>query len=388
MNKNQLKILIICAVACICIVGLAIGIIVTQESGKEPSIQATTPSTQATTPSTEATQPSTEATQPTTEATQPTTEATEPTQKPTEPVTQYINPLSGETMDAPYTSRPVAVVINNIKSALPHHGVKTAKILCEIVAEGGVTRCLAVYDDISKAGAIGSIRSGRTYLLSLAMNYDAIFVSAGTSIFFDEMNREVKWEHLNGLRHHYFYRSQDRLNQGYAREHTMFTSGEGLVKAIEKYKLTGTSENLSYGWEFSDAPNQGTQTANQITVHFYKNGKATNLTYHPDTKLYTATQHNQSYIDANDNTEMAFRNVLMIFAKTEKIPGRSNVRAELTGTGTGYFAVDGKVVPIRWSRESDYDPFVYTLEDGTPVVFGVGTTYMAVMPTGSNVSFR
>lgn len=387
MNKNQLKILIICAVACVCIAVLAVGIIVTQESGIEPSIQSTTPSAQATTPSTEVTQPSTEATQPSTEATQPSTEATEPTQEPTEPVTQYMNPLSGEILDAPYTSRPVAVVINNIKSALPHHGVKTAKILCEIVAEGGVTRCLAVYDDISKAGAIGSIRSGRTYLLSLAMNFDAIIVTAGSSVFFQEMNQEVNWPHLDGLRHHYFYRNQDRLNQGYAREHTMFTSGEGMVLAIEKYKMNGTSENLSYGWKFSDAPNQGTQTANQITVHFYKNGKATNLTYNADTKLYTAVQHNQSYIDGNDGTDMTFRNVLMIFAKTEKIPGCTNVRAELTGTGTGYFAVDGKVVPILWSRENDADPFTYTLEDGTPVVFGVGTTYMAVMPTGSNVKF-
>ena len=50
----------------------------------------------------------------------------------------------------------------------------------------------------------------------------------------------------------------------------------------------------------------------------------------------------------------------------------------MEGEGDGYLAMGGEIVKIKWSRESLESPFVYTLEDGTPVTLGVGRTYVAV----------
>ena len=54
------------------------------------------------------------------------------------------------------------------------------------------------------------------------------------------------------------------------------------------------------------------------------------------------------------------------------------------GEGEGYFAVDGKMVKIKWSREDVKKPFVYTLEDGSAVEFGVGKTYIGIADPDSD----
>jgi hypothetical protein len=43
------------------------------------------------------------------------------------------------------------------------------------------------------------------------------------------------------------------------------------------------------------------------------------------------------------------------------------------------------MVPIQWSRENATDPFLFTLEDGTPLTLGVGKTYIAVVYNGAPV---
>ena len=58
----------------------------------------------------------------------------------------------------------------------------------------------------------------------------------------------------------------------------------------------------------------------------------------------------------------------------------STLVIDLLGEGDGYFACDGKIVPINWSRSAEGEPFVFTHEDGTPITFGVGNTYIAVTP--------
>ena len=60
-------------------------------------------------------------------------------------------------------------------------GVSQADVIYEIVAEGGITRKLAVFQDIEGVGDLGSVRSARDYYVSLACGHDAIYVHAGGS---------------------------------------------------------------------------------------------------------------------------------------------------------------------------------------------------------------
>ena len=77
-------------------------------------------------------------------------------------------------------SRPYAVMINNNHAAWPQCGIGDAYIVYEIVAEGGITRMMALYKDQDTA-KIGSIRSARHYFIDYAEENDAIFVHWGGS---------------------------------------------------------------------------------------------------------------------------------------------------------------------------------------------------------------
>ena len=75
-----------------------------------------------------------------------------------------------------------------------------------------------------------------------------------------------------------------------------------------------------------------------------------------------------------------------MFANVENV--KSYHIADLNTSGEGYYACGGKIVPIKWIHENQTDPFTFTLEDGTPLQQGVGSTYVAIAPIGSPVNYQ
>lgn len=343
----------------------------------------------------------TEGTIPVVEVTNPTkADPTEPaaTDVPTEPPTEaptqavemknYINPLTGEpTAKAP--GRIFAVTINNIIDAMPQCGVEKADVVYEILAEGGITRCLALYTDPSVAGPVGSIRSTRPVLVDLAMAYDAIYVHAGGSRDGYSMLSTTGINHLDGtMESKCFYRDRDRLSSGYALEHTMFIMGEDIVQFSQQKGFDLTQEpDKDYGLHFKEdgTPADG-DPANQVVVRFAGGGKTTTFTYHPDTGLYSAYQHRRDYVDGNSGNVMTFTNLIMLTASTSYDADGYRVFVDLNDTGDGFYACGGKMIPIRWSRGEMEEPFHYTTLDGAPLELGTGRTYIAITPMGSTMS--
>ena len=72
------------------------------------------------------------------------------------------NPLTGMPISEEWVDRrPVAIMLNNLKAALPQLGQSKADIIYECLAEGGITRMLGVYQSVEGVGTIGSVRSSR-----------------------------------------------------------------------------------------------------------------------------------------------------------------------------------------------------------------------------------
>ncbi len=312
----------------------------------------------------------------------PTTEATEPP-----PVD--VNPLTGEALDAVNDSRPVAIMINNLNKAVPQCGISKADIIYEIVAEGSVTRFMAIFDDLSDVGVIGPVRSVRPYFYRVAQHYGAILSSAGGS---DEAIATIKKEgynYLNGIAGagSAFYRDDwRRANRGY--EHSLMTTGEKLLASAKKHGFETTMENIDYGFHFTDEIMTVGDHACEITIWFYANGKKTVMDYDDATGLYVMTQHGATAVDGNDDTPITFRNVVILEADTHVKDKKGHLETQMTGTGEGWYARDGVVIPIKWSRESNSAHYVYTDPDGNPVSFGIGKTYVAITPDGSNYQFQ
>ena len=312
----------------------------------------------------------------------PTTEATEPPPVDT-------NPLTGEALEAVDDSRPYAIMINNTSKAVPQCGISQADMIYEIVAEGSVTRFMAIFLDLSDVDVIGPVRSVRPYFYQVARHYGAILSSAGGSDEAISLIKKDGYNHLDGIAGagSYFYRDQwRRENKGY--EHSLMTTGEKLAAAAEKRSFATTMEDVDYGFHFTDEAMTAGETADQITVWFYSGGKKTVMNYDETTGLYTMYQHGADSVDANDNSPIRFRNIVVLEADTHVKDKKGHLETQMTGTGKGWYARDGRVVPITWSRESSSAKYVYTDAEGTPISFGIGKTYVAIVPDGSPFSYK
>ena len=166
----------------------------------------------------------------------------------------YTSALTGLPVESEDASvrRPVAIMINNIKKALPQYGISEASIIFEALAEGGITRLLAVFDDLSDIPQIGTIRSARPYYLDFAESVDAIYVHIGGSpeAYSQIKSRKIdSFDLIEGKNNSMYWRDKQRISQsGY--EHSVFTSGERILEKIEETGMR-TERDTSYGNAFN-----------------------------------------------------------------------------------------------------------------------------------------
>jgi hypothetical protein len=284
-------------------------------------------------------------------------------------------------------------MLDNIKVAQPLLGISNADILFEIPVEGGITRLMALYQDISKVGKIGSVRSSRPYFVEIARGYDAVYIHAGGS---SQAYSEIKstgithLDGVNGSKQDIFYRDSDRRKtMGY--EHSLVTSGELIGKFVPTYGLQLTHETgYNAGMAFSDsaAPSGGLD-ANAVSVNFTAD-RTTAFAFASQTGLYNVSQFGKNYNDGNSGQQLSVMNVLVLRTDIVNIAGDSAGRlsVEVTGSGDGFFCCGGKYISIKWSKTSASAPYTFTTADGLPLLFGRGITYVCVVSESSKVDIK
>ncbi len=333
------------------------------------------------------------------------TDPTEPpsTQKVTQPVTAQApteslpepvdyskrNPLTGLEIDeSRINSRPVAIMINNLKAALPQYGIFSADIIYEVVAEGGITRLVMVIQDPSKAGIIGSIRSTRRYYLDIAQGHDAILLHAGASdqAYSDIKNRAVS--NIDGIYDStlYYRDSYRRKNNGY--EHSLMTTGERISERLSTSSMrTEHNGSYSYSQQFAPEVSLNGNPANTVSVKFssYKTGV---FEYDSESGEYLISQYGQPHMDAGTEKQISTKNLLVLYTSISQISGDSYGRMEvdLVGSGNGIYACNGSYIEIKWSKDSYTDRFVYTLPDGKELILNEGTSYVCIVGSSASVT--
>ena len=306
-----------------------------------------------------------------------------------------VNPLTGEPTEPDISrKRPVMVMLNNLKQALPQSGNSQADVIYEILEEGGITRMLAVYQDFdSVEGNLGSIRSTRPYYVSLVAGLDGILVHAGGS---NAAYKQIGWrgvdhiDALGGNGSNLFWRDKSRLNAGVAVEHTMFVTASDIANFIAAGNIRANHEDdFSTHLTFvEDATPADGSIADIVTIpySYYKTGE---FVYDPELGKYLVSEFGAAYTDGQTGEQVSVENVLIIMTNVKPIEGDKKGRIEVTmnGSGIGYFCNGGKYIPINWSREKSYSQYVFTTMDGQPLELGIGNSYVNIVPTTCSVSF-
>ncbi len=289
-------------------------------------------------------------------------------------------------IDLDSDSRPYAVMINNNKSVWKYQsGLNDAYIIYEMLVEGGITREMALFKDVSNI-KIQSIRSSRHYFLDYVLENDAIYVHWGQSERALEDIKSLKIDNINGLYYEntYFFRD-NTIPSNVGKEHKGYTTMDYLLSATSKlgYTTTTTSDSLlSYSADSVDVSiYSGVVDASYIEVP-YSSGYKAKFYYDEETKLYKRSQNNTELIDYTTNERLTIKNIIVYSVGYTEIDSYGRLDMDNIGSGSGYFISEGKAVPITWEKSKRNSKTIYKYEDGTILTVNDGSTYIGIEPTG------
>ena len=292
-----------------------------------------------------------------------------------------VNPLTGLSIGSGDPSaRPVAVMINNIKKALPQYGLHDADIIYEIPAEGGITRLLAVFQDPSAVKVIGSVRSARAIFIDVAASYDAIYIHHGGSPEAYQMISNGAVTNLDGMKLEgsMFYRDAwRRSNLGY--EHSSMTTGENIAKKLSSMKDKGTrmtcnANGTPFNFVYSDRVPEGAEAVN-FTV---KTGSYTSeYEYNEKYGVYVRTENGYSK-DANGTGELNVRNVFVLQMNYSVVAGDEKGRLKFSniGSGKGYYISNGHAEEITWKWSSVNSRMQFLDANGGELAVNAGKSFI------------
>ncbi|MCL2616659.1 MAG: DUF3048 domain-containing protein [Defluviitaleaceae bacterium] len=301
-----------------------------------------------------------------------------PVPLPTSPPNMGVSNLTGEYIYIGATGRrPVAIVIDNIRRALPQSGLAQADILYEVLAEGGVTRLMAIFKDFD-TDRIGPVRSARSYFIDFAVDHDAIFIHHGGSPQSLADLRSMNIDRLDGMAEaQVFWRDRSR-----PMEHSSFTGAERIWARINdrdmRQQLSTTHEG-PFGFFPAPSSPRESKPAEEFEIRFTQ-GYTTRMAFNAETGLYAMYTSSGPRIDEEIGEQLTFSNIIVQNTQVRMIPGDDAGRRDVAtvGQGTGYLFTNGRVAPIRWAKPSRAQPTRWYNDQGLQLNLNQGRTYIAV----------
>lgn len=286
-------------------------------------------------------------------------------------------------VDEDSKTRPYAVVINNNHSAWPLCGVQDAYLAYEFIAEGGITRIMALYKD-QETAKIGSIRSARHYFLDYAEENDAIFVHWGGSPqaysrIYSGIN-DIDGIALEGT---VFFRDKT-LKRDY--EHTGFTSMENIKEYAESKGFTrDTNKDLLLNYSVDEImldKLEGAKSAIEVEIE-YSDYHTTSYEYDEVNKVYKRIMSGTPNVDLVTGEQYTVKNIIVYDVSNYTInDGENKGRQDLNniGTGSGYYITNGYAMPITWEKTSRSSQTVYKYSNGEEITVNDGNTFIQIYP--------
>ncbi|WP_174615852.1 DUF3048 domain-containing protein [Virgibacillus ihumii] len=286
-------------------------------------------------------------------------------------------PLTGIKTDKNANDRIVGVMINNHTDARPQTGLSKADIVFEILAEGYITRFLALYQS-EKPEVAGPVRSAREYYFELADGYNAIYVYHGAANFVNDMIKERGIEHLNGSLHD---------NDGYLfkresfREapHNSYLLFDAVYDAAEKkgYDVKASYKSLPFMTEKEAGSFKG-EPAEHVEIVYSDNPmEIVEFDYDKQSEKYTRYSDHEKTVELNSGKPIQVDNVFIVETQHKVIDDAGRRDIDITSGGEAYLTQRGKVRKIQWENRNGR---IIPVKDGEPVGFVPGKTWINIVP--------
>lgn len=273
--------------------------------------------------------------------------------------------------------RPVFVMLDNHAGARPQAGLKNALMVYEFLAEGNITRYMAVFNGTG-GEEIGPVRSARPYFINRALEMDGLYVHVGGSPqAFDDLVR-LKVGDIDGLsagKNIFWRKSHKKI------PHNMYTTLNAVRQEAvrRKYKTEVEFEVPNYAaLEFT--PSGETADSLRLVYRQGTSGYSSGFIYDGALGLYMRHVNGKAHLDELDGSPLSAANVIVQTVRTKTVDNDGRLQLEDIGTGKGWFMTMGIRVPITWEKTDRRAQTSFKLENGTPVQLNPGITWIQVIP--------
>lgn len=284
-------------------------------------------------------------------------------------------PFTGLEKEQELNQRPVMAVINNHPHARPQTGLTQADMVFELLAEGNVTRFLALYQsDIPNQ--IGPIRSARDYFVQLAANYDAFFVAHGYRPDAKMLLDRGIVDHINGMAYDgtLFQRSTDRIAP-----HNSYISFDNIKIGMDMVDAEPSFDGES-AYHFYDNSESAKlmEQASLIEVAYGSDPMFQNLyTYDETTHRYSRSSGGVLTGDKESLEIMEIANVVFFETVHDVIDEKGRLAIDLESGGDALVFHGGGRLEAEWTVENG---MLVPVQNGEPVKLAPGKTWIHLIP--------
>jgi hypothetical protein len=303
-------------------------------------------------------------------------------QTPEEQVITYPTPFSGEQVEQEVTNRPVLVTINNQVEARPQSGLSSADVVYEMLAEGDVTRLLALFQsDIPES--VGPIRSARSYFIDVAKGLDAFYIAHGYSPEAKSMLASGVVDNINGMAYDgtLFIRSKDRVAP-----HNSYMPGENIEASMEKVGASMLyTKKVSYAFYDEQESVKIGESANKVNVNYSQmDSFNSTYTFSQASGTYGRSNGNSVTTDLLTNEPIDISNILFFEMQHSFVDSYGRRDIDITSGGKAYVAQQGSIREVQWEQQDGL--LVATETDGSQVKLVPGLTWIHFVPTSPGIA--
>lgn len=308
----------------------------------------------------------------------------------------YQSELTNEWIDKELKDqRPVAIMVDNEKTALPHYGLTEADIVYEIMnstKNDRITRFMAIVKDWGSITQFGSIRSTRPTNFMLAAEWNAVLLHDGGPFFIDTWLAKDYTANFSG--------GFARFSNGKATEFTEYITYDeytntdknktydGLKQRFENSHYSTTYNKYYEGPHFQFASEEqdfsgrsDSKAANVIELPFPHN-KST-LKYNEETGTYDYSEYGTAHLDPlHDDAQLTFENVILQDTTFSDLGEGYMIYNAIDSGRNGYYITNGQAIEITWTKKDESGLTVYyDKSTGKEIQLNTGKTYISLIPS-------
>lgn len=293
--------------------------------------------------------------------------------------TRVPSALTGLLVDPSFNSRPVTgVMIENSIAARPQSGLSEAGVVFEAIAEGGITRFLALFQDT--APEVGPVRSARPYYVQWAMGFDAGYAHVGGS---PEALQDIRNWGTKDL-DQFFNAAAFRREASREAPHNVYTNLPTLWALASSKGYTGS---VFTGFvRKKDAPAK-LPTAKAIDLAISGPAYNVHYDYDPKTNSYPRVMAGAPHIDANNNAQIRPKVVVALVMPYGLASDNHHSVYGTIGSGPALVFQDGTVTRGQWTKADNASNLSLTDAAGAALKLNAGQTWFTALASESQAAY-